>query len=106
MRHFPHIPVFGTLFAALAAAAVLAGCASTPEQAQQTAYRKDCKITSVDTASKEISRYNADMHKNPAAQSEIEQTEGVARLGSAQNRDRRLLGRGAPNAMDDAQRGC
>jgi len=106
MRHFHHISAFGTLLAALAAASILGGCATTPDQAQQTAYRKDCKITSVDTASKEISRYNADMHNNPTAQSEIEQREGLGRLGSAQNHDRRLLGHGAPNAMDDAQRGC
>jgi hypothetical protein len=100
------VSIIGFCAAATGAAIILAGCAGMPDQAQDTAYTYGCKVVVIDTASKEIGAYNSDIHKKPLVNEPIEQTEGLGKLGNIQNRDRRLLGRGSPNTMDDAQRGC
>ena len=40
--------------------ALLAGCAGMPDQAQQTAARKECKIVLVDSTAKELRAYKED----------------------------------------------
>jgi hypothetical protein len=95
------------IYAALGATGVLGGCANMPDQTQ-TASTQGCKIVLIDSASKEISAYNSDMHKDKRgyAQSQIEQNYADAKVGDSQNKDRRLEFRGTPNAMTDARRGC
>jgi hypothetical protein len=96
------------IYAALGATGVLGGCATTPDQTQTAYDSQGCKIVLIDSASQEISAYNSDMHKHKSgyAQSQIEQNYADAKVGDAQNKDRRLQFKGTPNAMTDARRGC
>ena len=93
---------------ALGVATLLAGCAGVPAQSDQyAASSKGCKIAYYDSAGKQISAYNSDMHKQaPYAQSPAEQELGVLGVDKAQNRNPRLRGRGLPNVLDDAHYGC
>jgi hypothetical protein len=99
--------------AALAAAGLaLGGCAAMPDQTQ-TASTQGCKIVLIDNTAQELSAYNSDMHRDKSAyaQGQIQQNYADAKVGDAQNRDRRpvndsLQFHGTPNAMTDARRGC
>jgi len=99
------------IYTALGATGLLAGCANMPDQTQ-TASTQGCKIVLIDSTSKEISAYNSDMHRDKSgyAQGEIQQNYADAKVGDAQNKDRRPLTglqfHGSPNAMTDARRGC
>jgi hypothetical protein len=98
-------------FAALAAIGLaLGGCAAMPDQTQ-TASTQGCKIVLIDNTAQELSAYNSDMHRDKAyAQGQIQQNYADAKVGDAQNKDRRPLTglqfHGTPNAMTDARRGC
>jgi len=99
--------------AALAGAGLaLGGCAAMPDQTQTASTEQGCKIVLVDNTAQEISAYNSDMHRDrPAyAQGQIQQSYADAKVGDAQNNDRRPLTglqfHGTPNAMTDARRGC
>ena len=99
------------IYAALSATGLLGGCANMPDQTQ-TASSQGCKIVLIDSASKEISAYNSDMHRDKSAyaQGQIQQDYADAKVGDAQNKDRRPLTglqfHGTPNAMTVARRGC
>jgi hypothetical protein len=98
--------------AALAAAGLaLSGCAAMPDQTQ-TASTQGCKIVLIDNTAQELAAYNSDMHRDKSAYAEgqIQQNYADAKVGDAQNKDRRPLTglqfHGTPNAMTDARQGC
>jgi hypothetical protein len=99
------------LTALAATGLALGGCAGMPDQTQTASASRGCKIVLIDNTAQEISAYNSDMHGNKAyAQAGIEQNYADAKVGDAQNKDRRPLTglqfHGTPNAMTDARRDC
>ena len=87
--------------------ALLGGCAGMPDQAQQTAARKECKIVLVDSTAQELRAYTGDMHREYKANTPTEQDYAVGQVGKAQVLNPRFrLGHNEPNNLAQARNDC
>jgi hypothetical protein len=93
---------------AVGALALLAGCATMPDQAQQSYASAGCKIVLIDSASQEIRAYNSDMHGGTyRPNTPTEQTYAVGQVGKQQALNPRFrMGHNEPNAIAQARNDC
>ena len=99
--------MFRTYSLAIGVSALMAGCATMPDQVQQASYpSKECKIVLIDSASQEIRAYAGDRQKDYANTS-TEQAYAVGQVGKAQVLNPRFrTGHNEPNTIAQARNDC